>query len=294
MRLTDEQIGNWSGAPSETEDARCTNAVSQVTQALRGKFGNSLNLIRQGSYTNRTNIRVDSDVDLAAVHTGYYYPDTTFLSPVDKTRHDAGFVVSEYSFAQYKSDVETTLRSVFGTAMVERKNKCIRVAGNTNRTPIDVVPAFEHHRYASYGVVSVKGIEFAPDNGQHRVNSFPEQHYTNGVSKNTRTSRNFKAMVRILKRSRQRLIEEKVIGADTMPSFFLECLVWNVPDTTFNGSTWRTLAAAVTSKIWNDMRNPEIAKTYAEVSDLKWLFSGQRTYAQAEEFMLHAWRLLTQ
>ena len=85
MNLTEEQIGNWSKAPSETEDARCINAVSQSINALRAHFGNSLAFVRQGSHTNRTNIRIDSDVDMAVVHTGYHFSDTALTIPSSGT-----------------------------------------------------------------------------------------------------------------------------------------------------------------------------------------------------------------
>ena len=146
---------------------------------------------------------------MAAVHIQYYFPDTSFLTPTDKARHDTAFRSSNYTFGQYKNEVESALRLAFGDSMVERKNKCLRVAGNTNRTPIDIVPAFEHHRYSSYDVVSYKGIEFFSDAGP-RIYSFPEQHYQSGVTKNADTSRSFKAMVRILKRVRQRLVDDDV------------------------------------------------------------------------------------
>ncbi|HEV2560738.1 MAG TPA: nucleotidyltransferase [Rhizomicrobium sp.] len=295
MNLTEEQIETWAKAPSETEDARCTNAISQTTNALRAHFGNSVTFIRQGSHTNRTNIRVDSDVDLAVVHNGYYFPDTTFLSAADKALHGASFSPATYTFFQYKSEVEAILRATFGTNSVERKAKCLRVAGNTNRTPIDIVPAFEHHRLSAPHVVSAKGIEFLADSGP-QVYSFPEQHYQNGVTKNDNTSRTFKSMVRILKRTRGRLAELGLIEQDAMPSFMLECLVWNVPNPTFRQATWRDIAAEVTAKIWNDMQNPEVANNYAEVCDLRWLFRGnpRHTPAQVEAFMLQAWRLITQ
>jgi len=293
MNVSEDQLASWSQAPSETEDQKCLTAISAVGDALRARFGNSVKLIRQGSHTNRTNIRADSDVDVVALHTGYYFGDTAFLSAADKSRYEQNFVAADYSFAQYKNDVEQALRSVFGDA-VNRRNKCLRVNGGWNRTTADVVPAYEHKRFSTYQSVSALGIEFVTDQGA-RIVSFPEQHYANGVRKNDDTRRVFKAAVRILKHVRNRLAEQRIIVPDSMSSYFVECLVWNVPNDGFGKSTWREVVESVTGKIWNDMRNPSIATNYAEVSDLHWLLrGGTRTAQQAEEFMLQAWRHVTQ
>lgn len=294
MNMSEEQIALWAKAPSETEDQKCLNAISQAMDAVRARFGNRVTFIRQGSHTNRTNIRIDSDVDIAAVHTGFYFPDISALTPADVSQYNANRSNANYTFSQYKAEVEQALRDAFGTTAVQRKNKCIRVSGNTNRVNADIVPAFEHHRFSSYGVVSAKGIGFEPDQGD-RVRSFPEQHYANGVTKNASTQRAFKRTVRILKRTRNHLIDQGALAPDAISSFFIESLVWNVPSEFFLKNTWREVANSVTSKIWNDMRDPAIATDYLEVSHLLWLFKGnqKRTYKQAEDFMLLAWKQLT-
>jgi len=293
MNMTEEQIAQWAKPPSETEDQKCLNAIQQATDAVRASFGNSVTIVRQGSHRNRTNIRVDSDVDIAVVHNGYYFPDISGLSQADKDRYHANSSSTDYTFAQFKNEVEQALRGAFGQASVARKNKCIRVAGNTNRVSADVVPAFEHRRFSSYGVIAAEGIEFIADDSA-RIVSFPDQHYANGVKKNTDTKQGYKSMVRILKRTRAHLIDTGKLAKDAISSHFIECLVWNVPSDYFAKNSWRSVADFVTSKIWNDMRDAALANDYAEVSDLHWLFrGGKRTPKQAEDFMLLAWTHLT-
>ncbi len=126
-----------------------------------------------------------------------------------------------------------------------------------------------------------------------KIYSFPDQHYANGVKKNDDTSRSYKSVVRILKNVRNKLVEDGKIAKDSISSFFIESLVWNVPDSHFKESTFRKDVLSVTAKVWNDMRSAEVADKYAEVSDLQWLFrGGTRTYKQAEEFMLQVWLYL--
>jgi hypothetical protein len=84
-----------------------------------------------------------------------------------------------------------------------------------------------------------------------------------------------------------------VYPKDAISSFFIECLVCNVPNSHFDNATYRDDARSVALQIWSDMRDPAKADLYAEVSDLKWLFRGQaRTPAQAEAFALKVWSYL--
>lgn len=282
MAVSDEQLGRWATGPSETENDKCENAVNAIISALRSHFGDRLLFIRQGSHRNRTNIRHDSDIDLAVVHKDHYFPDVSNLSEADKAHYHRTSTDSVYKFHQFKSDVHSILQREFGVA--ERKNKCIRIPGNTYRVNADVVPAYKHKRYRSYGVVSVEGIGFTTDDGNTH-HSFPEHHYENGVAKNDRTSRSFKSVVRIIKNIRNELPDK------SMPSFFIESLVWNAPDDLFSGPRWRDHVSAVSAKIWNDMRDFNKSNNYAEVSDLHWLFRGntKRTPKQAEDFMYKVW-----
>lgn len=291
MSLTDDEINRWAKPPSETESEKCENAISQTSDALRAHFGNVITFIRQGSHRNRTNIRIDSDVDVAVVHTGFNFTDRSALSDADKALFEANRVPAKYAFSQFKTDVHSILSAKFGATTVQRKNKCIRVLGNTNRVNADIVPAYLHHRLKAGGQVGHTGIAFVPDTGG-QINSFPDQHYANGVAKNDATAKAFKPCVRVLKHVRNRLVDLGKIDKGLMSSHFLECLVWNAPDSSFASKTYREDAISVTAKVWNDLRDGTSNK-YVEVSHLLWLFRGtNRKPADAEKFMLEAWKLL--
>lgn len=75
-----------------------------------------------------------------------------------------------------------------------------------------------------------------------------------------------------------------------MPSFLLECVVWNIHYVHFDKSTYQDMTKAVITKIWQDMGDFEQHNKYAEVSDLKWLFrSSKWTPQQVKTFMENAW-----
>ncbi|HWO07254.1 MAG TPA: nucleotidyltransferase [Candidatus Paceibacterota bacterium] len=289
--ISEEQINRWANPPSETESEKCTNAIKQITDALRDHFGDKISFIRQGSHRNNTNIRHDSDVDLAVLYSGSYFPGTGALTPADKQLYERHSSPAAYPYRKFKEDVNAVLQAKFGLANTQRKNKCIRVSGNSYRVNADVVPVFPYRRYKSYDVVEAEGIALVPDNSFDIIHSFPNQHYDNGVAKNNRTGKAFKSVVRIFKNVRNDLNDKKLLRGGDMPSFFIECLVWNVPDTYFDGKTYREDALAVADKIWDDMQNATLANQYAEVCDLRWLFKGSphRTHERAKDFALQVW-----
>jgi hypothetical protein len=172
MSVTEEQLTTWARSPSETEEGKSQNAVAQVTEAIRAKFGSNVSIFLQGSYRNRTNIKVDSDVDIVVRHNDYYFPAVDSLSESDKNAYWTNFSASSYTFPQFKKDIQDALIAKFGSGSVTRNNKCITVAGNSYRVNADVIPCFVHSRLSTPTVVSAEGIEFISDSGIH-VFSFP-------------------------------------------------------------------------------------------------------------------------
>ena len=108
MSTIEEQLTRWAKPPSETEEGKCQTAVSQITEALRGKFGNDVSISLQGSYKNRTNVRFDSDVDIVVRHDGYYFPDVSGLPELEKQTFWSGFVPAQYTYVQFKNDLSTS------------------------------------------------------------------------------------------------------------------------------------------------------------------------------------------
>ena len=289
MNIDEEQLARWAKAPSETEEGKYQNTVSRIKETLFSAFGNRISVFIQGSYKNRTNVRLDSDVDIVARLDDIYFGDISGMDETDKQKYNE-IPNSDYTFKQFKDDVQQILENEFEYGTIERHNKCIKVRKNEQRVDADVVPCFVHKRFSALNRVEAEGIGFLTDNDVS-VNSFPEQHYDNGVSKNNDTNRMYKSAVRIIKNTRNKLIEQDEIADEDMPSFFLECLVWNVPSEKFLNKNYSGVTRVVTATVWNDMKDADKANTYAEVSGLKWLFRDhkERTHSQAQDFMQLVW-----
>ncbi|HVZ18758.1 MAG TPA: hypothetical protein VG897_16700, partial [Terriglobales bacterium] len=195
----------------------------------------------------------------------------------------------------YKNDVEKALRAHFGARHVDRGNKAFDIHENTYRVDADVVPCFEHRRYHRKhggGFYFLSGTQFHPDNGGQVIN-WPKQNYDNGVAKNKDTGQRFKAAVRILKRLRNKMADEKIAAAIPIPSFLIECLVWNVPDELFGHDTYRAVREAL-AFLFNNTMNFNDCKEWGEINELKYLFRTAQpwTMAQVHDFTSVAWDYL--
>jgi hypothetical protein len=68
------------------------------------------------------------------------------------------------------------------------------------------------------------------------IANFPKQHSSNCTKKHQATGNNFKPIVRIFKNMRSRLVENGIIEEGAAPVYFIEGLLYNVPNRCFSGS----------------------------------------------------------
>ena len=263
MKFTEEQLKIYAAPLSETENQKCINAINMVRDALKnlgftddGKeiqkmyddtYAYSLEMrtssgarkvkiFIQGSYANNTNVRTQSDVDIAVIQeeifTTEYRPSTSLYPQSDE---DYNFCTVTPAQKTFKDEVQECLEKKFGTD-VERKNKSIKIYGNTYRKDADSVPCRRYRDYrndyrkdaSNY----IPGIVIIPDHGDRIIN-YPEQHIANGRKKNNDTNRYYKKMVRIIKKMRYLMCDLGYQEAEQVSSFGLESLLWNLPDDLF-------------------------------------------------------------
>jgi len=289
MNFSEQQLITWSKPVSTSEDQKCQNAIDRVTAALKAKFGDRVSIFLQGSYRNNTNVRQNSDVDIVMRYDNAYYPDLQRLSSDDRVIYNAERKSAGYDFDELKADTQAALTAVFSSD-VERKNKCIQVMGNTYRITADVIPCFVLKRFQTLQSIEAEGVKFYSDDNKEII-SFPNQHYFNGTSKTNQTYRLYKRMVRILKVINYRLIDAGKISDKLVSSFFIESLVYNVPNEKFISGDYTQSLRNVIVKIYEDMKN---GADYKEVNELLWLFSSRspRTRTDASDFLQYCWEFL--
>ncbi len=291
MHPLEADFRDWSKPPT-TEDQRCTNAESVVRNAIRSYPAFATRIIEvfpQGSYRNGTNVRVNSDVDICV-----RCMDVCFTNlPQGYTTSDFGLVDATYTYAEFKDDVERALRAYLGpTAAISRGTKAIDLHENTYRVDADVVPTFEHRRYSvPNGVPTyISGTELRPDGGGRIIN-WPHQNYENGTAKNNATGTRFKKLVRVLKRLRDEMVDEGSATAKPIPSYLIECLVWNAPNSAFVDDQYAANLQSILLHLYSNTQSDAACNEWGEVNELKYLFrEGQPwTRADVNSFVVAAW-----
>ena len=288
-------FSTWSQGPSTTEQEKAENAESQIRAAIQASDKLRMRDIRvftQGSYRNRVNVRQDSDVDIGVVCFDSYfsdYPDENVKAQIRESVEPATYV-----YATFKSELEQALVDRFGRASVTRGNKAFDITANTYRIESDVSAFFEHRRYTSV-TNYYSGVEMRPDNSSPpSIKNWPEQHYENGVNKNDQTSRRFKRVVRILKCLLNEMASKGIGSAKHAPSFLIECLVFNAPNSCFNNVLLKPMVREVLASLFNDTLEDKKCNEWGEVSELKYLFRSSQpwTRASAHQFINDAWNYI--
>lgn len=309
MKFTEQQITKMASPISQTEEEKCKNAICMVRDAMkelnytdngqeiRSVFSEAysfsldmskrysdvrIKLLVQGSYANKTNIRSESDVDVAVILESTFQPN---FRP--------GVICEQYNFSEgtfsvhsLKDDVEKALKQHFGYQGVHRHDKSIKVSGNTYRVDADVVPAYRYRDYTddySYNKDNyVGGIMIIPDSGGSIIN-YPEQHIRNGIEKNKRTSYHFKKLVRVIKSMREELKSAGYSVPSEISSFGLESLLWNVSDTVFNKYTILRYSFDEVLKWLID--NSNSFSSFKEANGIKKLFTSNTTVVVYQDFI---------
>lgn len=294
MNVSEENMVWWSKGPGATEADRCANAETAVRKAIKADdrlAALDVSVSAQGSYRARTNVRQNSDVDICVRYNATFFPDY----PKGTTKEDFGNVDGTMVFTDFKDMVQKALEDYFGKTGVTRGNKAFDVHENTYRIDTDVVPTFEHRRYtgklnADGSHNYLPGVGFKPDNGGHILN-WPEQTYDNGVERNAAAGRQYKRVIRILKRLRDKMNDDGVAIAAKTPSFLIECLVWNADVVAFSKDTYTKMVRHVLADVWNRTRKDEDCLEWGEVNELKYLFRSAQpwTRTDANAFLQAAW-----
>lgn len=284
MKYTEDTLQFWTSPLSKTEEQRVENTVSMIKKAVTTYDELSdctMEIFAQGSYANNTNVRQNSDVDICIMLTS-----TFFGNYIDgKTAADYGFYDGSISYADYKSLVIKALKAKFGINAVEVGNKCINIKENSYHVNADVVPAFQYRNYKTIGSVNpekyIEGIKYFAKDDTIIIN-YPKEHINNGKRKNNDTNYEYKKLVRIMKRIRNNMVDEGLTDGDRITSFLVECLIWNVPNTTITGNnTWAGTVQNTIAYLWNAIKNGE-HNEWGEVSEYLYLFHSGRKWTATE------------
>lgn len=269
MPINEAQLTTWSSQGSVQQSAATYQTIKNVLNDTKSPYyAKSFSNFLQGSYGNGTNVWRDSDVDIVMCLSSVYYSDTSNLSGDEKANYDRGWSAADYSFAEFKREVTAWLIANYGVG-VDGSGKAIFVPGSSNRRDADVLACAEHRLYFTYPSVGnptyMEGVVFWKADGTQIVN-YPKQHSENSTTKHQNTNNWFKPTVRIFKNIRNRMIDDGLLQDGVAPSYFLEGMLWNVPNNLFGKSYFETVVAC-----FNHMYSMQDKTQLKCANDYHWL-----------------------
>lgn len=270
---------NWlrtaAKRPSDHETSKRDQTEREIRDALSDHAplqGRPYRVYAKGSYVNNTNVRLNFDVDIAVEYQGYFYYDLEFeLAGQDKSV--VGIVDSDdpYTREEFKADINSALKTAFGSEAITSGDIAYRVRQNRTTLPADVVPCWEYRRYDAYNVCHVGSRVYATG-GEYKDN-YPAIQLERGRAKTRATSRRYKRMVRALKKL-QTLLVEKGVLTEEIPSYLVECIVYNVPNASLNNPTYLADFRNVLAFLFNGTLATGAWADWLEVHELRYLFRG--------------------
>ncbi len=240
VTVSEEQLKTWSNEGATTAAAATYKSVQTALSRGKSLQKYKYDVYLQGSYGNRTNIYGNSDVDVVVELTSAFYSDTSLLPADQQAAYERQRSSSELTFKGFRDDVHQALIDYYKANLVRPRNKCTEILAHSGRQNADIVPCLEYHLYTQFTSFKTdyhSGIKFFTRNENAPVVNFPRLHMQNGEAKNKRV-KFYKQTVRIFKNWRDRLIAEGRLAEGGAPSYFVECLCWNIPDAPFGEDTW--------------------------------------------------------
>lgn len=288
-------LKNSIGPASETEQGDAERTEKRIRQAIGAdsRLAGKTRIFVKGSYANNTNVRRDSDVDIAVEWNSWAY-----ISRANEARDytwqqlGVGLGSSGPEPAVYRRWVEEALINAFGSPSVDTTgNKAITVSRSSNTLDADVVPCFQHKRYDGPGRKPHVGIRLYPRKGGI-VENWPEQNRINGNQKNLETSRRYKQIIRALKRLENDMVAVGLLSSE-VHGYFIECLLYNLPNSVFGYRTYKQTMLEVLATLWNEINEGQHGD-WVEVNGLKWLWRDGQTWTdkEAADFAKKAWNYI--
>jgi hypothetical protein len=300
--LSEEQLRIWTRRAYRDEDKRAERSEKLIRHAVAAHpllRQLPLDVYAKGSYKNNTNVRRDSDVDVAVEYRGIVFLAMAPGQDEGAAMRTRGLMpyrgplldrFGRFDAPRFKAAVGEALASAFGPGAVSRSNKVFTVAASERSLPADVVPcgSCNYHLAPDHWVSGA--IWLLPDRPTHgSLVNLPRQHHFAGVARNVATARQFKRVTRILKNLENLMVTQGACAP--VPSYLIECLVYNVPDACFAYLSRAEQVRSVLAHIAVETRKPACEWTWMEVNGVKPLFGPEQRWTrhQVAAFAAVAW-----
>lgn len=286
----EEQLTRWTAPSSDSEQEKQERTERMIRQAIDAHApfdGCGLSVYAKGSYANNTNVRADSDVDIAVECT-----DVEYWEEANPGAHpsNAAPYIGIWTPEKLRSELVFALKAKFPGQGDASGSTAIKIHSGTARVNADVVPCFSYRYFISPSTTRAGTKIFKTDGGS--IVNYPAQQLVNGKAKNVRTGYAYKKGARLLKR-----VENAMANAGAfreLPSYFVECLAYNCPDSDFSHFTWTESLRAMLVHIWIELQGGEPVEESArwvEANEYFFLFHPDQQWSRADgrDFAYAAW-----
>lgn len=287
--ILEDRLIRWTKPSSNTEQDKQERTERMIREAIASHkaFDNcELKVYAKGSYANNTNIRSDSDVDIAVECTeAFYWEKSEGISTPEIMPYDGGWNPN-----RLRTELVLAMQAKFPHDIDLTGSTAIQINSSSARVDADVVPCFSFRDYIE-GETRL-GTKIFKKDGSSLVN-YPQQQLDNGIAKNKRTNLSYKKGARLLKRIENEMAKEGEFRE--LPSYFMECLAYNCPDEVFIYKTWTECLKAMLCHIFKELQGDEpTLNRWVEVNECFYLFHPKQEWNRKDgrEFAQAAWNYL--
>lgn len=221
MPIPESALAKWSHHQSGAASKQAHVTIRGALAAYRWPSDVKYEVFLQGSYKNDTNLRRDSDVDVVVRLASKLRPRVAVLTGA-QLQENVSHKAAHERWRSFRRHALKAMRAEYGDAATSGR-KTIKLEKGKIQVSADLVVTLSYK----------EGIGLYLPDERRWVVSYPQQHHQRGLKKEEATRRRFKRTIRMFKAARNRLIRKGVLTSGDAPSYFIECLLYNVPDHLF-------------------------------------------------------------
>jgi hypothetical protein len=270
MPIPNSQLQTWTNQGSTVNSSRTHTLIRNVLADYDWPEQMDYEDYLQGSYRNATNIRGESDVDIVIECTSVFYNNLT-----NDEKRLLNFSKSSHTIDRFRAEAVNALEDYFGKKYVDSSRpNAIKVSpdgSGSNRLYADVVICAQYRRYDSLKETA-RGITFWNQETGDQIINYPKLHFKYGATKNDACSGTYKQTVRMFKNARSYICGDDTKRLKRFASYFVECLIFNVPPQHFRGATWKEDFVSIVNYL-NGVLPTDEATKFVTQSRRHWLFN---------------------
>jgi hypothetical protein len=237
MSIPNSQLETWSNPGADGSAMTTYNRVKNVLNAddsVPNRKDKDFQVYLQGSYKNSTNIYADSDVDIVVQLDSTWRRNLSNLSKGQEQKYKQAYSSASYGWKDFHSDIVDTLREYYGYSAVSVEDRALILESDSLSLTADIVVCQLYRRYNRFNDKQDQdydeGIIFWDLSTDEKIIGYPKIHHENGAEENQTVNERYRETIRIFKNARSYLADKGEISEDLAPSYFVECLLYNVPN----------------------------------------------------------------